>query len=205
MHEESLAPATAQCFATLKKQDFLKGFYLAGGTAVALHLGHQQSEGLDFFSTKSFNGLSLRDALAALGDFKLDQESPGTLHGNLNGVKLSFLEYAYPLLEQTFDYQGVQVPGLKDLAAMKCDALAARGKKRDFIDLYILAQQGMSLKEILLYFENKYSSLQYNLSHVIKSFTYFKDADGDPDPIFLKNISWDEVKNFFKRESVKLI
>jgi len=205
MHAEALAKPTAQCLKILSEQTFLNSYYLAGGTAVALHLGHRRSEDLDFFTSEKIDSLKLRELLQSLGKFILDEESPGTLHGNLEGVKVSFLEYPYPTLESTSNYLGIQIAGKKDLAAMKLDAIASRGKKRDFVDIFALAKAGMSLKEMLLFFENKYQSLHYNLAHTIKSLTYFRDADSDPDPVFLIKMDWNEVKTFFEREAVKLI
>ena len=181
----------------------MSSFYLGGGTAVALRLGHRRSVDLDFFAPSPIDTLQLRQNLSSCGSFELDEEGPGTLHGIFNQVKVSFLEYDYPLLDPRVPYEGIAMAGLKDLACMKLDAIASRGKKRDFIDVYAIAQTGPFLGEMLEWFEKKYGSIQYNSLHLLKSLTYFEDAEGDPSPVFLKPMSWEEVKQFFQKEVLK--
>lgn len=205
MHPEVLAPETARAYRKLSQTDWVRQFYLGGGTAVALQLGHRRSVDLDFFSTKSFDTLWLRQQLADCGTFQLDVESPGTLHGQLDDAKLSFLEYRYPLIENFDEHEGITIASLKDLACMKLEVIAARGKKRDLIDLYAILKQGYALTDILIWFENKYQSIQYNQMHLIKSLTYFADAEADPMPMMLEEISWEDVKRSLERETKKLI
>lgn len=205
MHEKVLAAPTAECLRYLSQNKILIDFYLGGGTAVALYLGHRQSEDLDFFSAKDFSTLSLRQKLAQQGEFILDEERPGTLHGSFHGVKISLLEYPYPLLNSLQSFQGTPVASLEDLAAMKLDAIASRGKKRDFIDLYALIQEKFSLKEVLDLYKKKYSSLKVNPMHVLKGLTYFEDAEKDPDPKYFQELNWENVKGFFLRETPKLV
>lgn len=205
MHPEILAAKTASCFQRLKSESFLKSFYLGGGTAVALLLGHRQSVDLDFFSSSRINTLQLQQNLSSCGNFILDQESPGTLHGSLDQVKFSFLEYSYSLLQPPLIYEGIAVANRQDLCCMKLEAIASRGKKRDFFDVYALAQEGHSLNEMLLWFQKKYQSIHYNQLHLIKSLVYFDDAEPDPDPLLLKPMKWSEVKRFFRHETPKLV
>lgn len=205
MHPEILVPATAQCFQTLGAQSFIAPFYLIGGTAVALHLGHRQSVDLDFVGADPIDTLQLRQSFSNCGQFTLDSESTDTLYGMLDGVKISVMKYDYPLLEPLASFQGVSVAGIKDLAAMKLDVIASRGKKRDFVDLYAIAQTGVTMQEVWQWFQKKYATLSYNQMHILKSLTYFEDADQDPDPVYLKKIAWPTVQSFFLQESRKLI
>ena len=80
---------------------------------------------------------------------------------------------------------------------MKLEAIAGRGTKRDFVDCYVIAQQ-IPLKELLVFFEQKYSGLQYNMMHVYKSLVYFDDADGDPMPEMRTSVPWEDIKRFFR-------
>lgn len=205
MHPEILAPDTRKCLDKLKSRTFLRPFYLIGGTAVALHLGHRQSVDLDFVSANPIDTLSLRQELSGCGNFILDAEGSNTLHGSLDQVKISLMTYAYPLLEELVDFDGIRVAGLKDLAAMKLDTLSARGKRRDFVDVYAIAQTGASLQDMRSWFEEKYRGLQYNPMHLIKSFTYFVDAEADPDPLTILPMDWGQVKAFFLKESRRLL
>lgn len=205
MHPEILAPATAQCLEKLGRQKFIQEFYLIGGTAVALHLGHRQSVDLDFVSPAPINTIQLRQLLSQCGKFDFDSESENTLYGMLDDVKLSLMTYGYPLLESPLQFiKGISVAAIKDLAAMKLDVIAARGKKRDFVDVYAISQSGITLPEMWQWFQQKYKQLNTNPMHILKSLTYFEDAESDPDPIFLKKTAWNEVKAFFLRESRKL-
>ncbi|MBI2343908.1 MAG: hypothetical protein HYV02_06225 [Deltaproteobacteria bacterium] len=88
---------------------------------------------------------------------------------------------------------------------MKLEAVAARGKKRDFLDLYAVAQSGPSIREMVQWFEEKYQSVRYNLVHLIKSLSYFEDAEDDPSPILLHPIEWTDVKRFFHSEAARLL
>lgn len=93
VHFETLFKNTKQTFDLLENQDFLKQFYLAGGTTLALHLGHRLSADLDFFSKENFNEQILLQDLSKIGEFQLEEKSRQTIIGILNGVKLSFLGY----------------------------------------------------------------------------------------------------------------
>lgn len=205
MHTNALAPATAACLKVMTGMPLLSACYLAGGTAVALHLGHRLSVDLDFFSGEPLDTLQLRQQLAACGRLQLGEESAGTLHGLLNDVQITFLEYRYPLLEPCTDFQGIAVAGLRDLACMTLDTIASRGKKRDFFDLYAIAQTGATLREMLDWFDKKYAGIQYNRIHLLKSLTYFADAETDPLPVLKAAITWDEVKRFFTQQAPKLV
>jgi hypothetical protein len=179
-------------------------FYLAGGTAVALHLGHRHSYDLDFFSSKPFEKDEPRRFLAHLGQLAVEQEDEGTFLGVLNGVSVSFFIYPYRLLASPAMLGSIQVAALEDLAVMKLDAIASRGKKRDFIDLYFICQDVMGLGEILPLVERKYAGVTYNFVHLLKSLMYFEDADADPMPNMLRPGNWSDVRRFFEREAQDL-
>src|SRR5438105_1871576 len=104
-----------------------RGFYLAGGTAVALHLGHRRSVDLDWFTAARIpEPLRLAQDLRESGvPFVTGAVSPGTLYGSIRGIRLSFLEYRYPLLAAMRPWRGgTRIASRADLAAMKLAALA---------------------------------------------------------------------------------
>ena len=114
---------------------------------------------------------------------------------------VSFFSYPYPLLEKTTEVSGVAIAALADIACMKLDALASRGAKRDFIDLYVVLNQGgMTLPALLELFSKKYQTLNYNLMHIQKSLVYFADAENEPMPTIKTPIAWERVKEFFIAE-----
>jgi hypothetical protein len=176
-------------------------FYLAGGTAAALHLGHRRSYDLDFFSPAPFDEGAPRRFLGPLGRLIVEQEDKGTFLGTLDGVPISFFIYPYRLLAPPVLFGAVQIVALEDLAVMKLDAVASRGKKRDFLDLYFMCRDFLTLREMLPLVERKYEGVEYNFTHLLKSLMYFEDAEADPMPEMLKPVSWPDVRRFFEQEA----
>ena len=107
MHEQTLAPGTGALLEKIATQPFLKNFYLAGGTALALEFGHRISIDLDFFSQTDFSISELKEIIPKVGKYELTNEEPGTLDGVLDGVKLTFLRYPYPLLFPLISYKNI--------------------------------------------------------------------------------------------------
>jgi len=189
--------------AELQQKALLRRFYLAGGTGLALHLGHRRSHDLDFFSGERFDEETLLQEMQSLSGFSLAAKAPHTLHGAIAGTKISFLAYSYPVLFPFTTFLGAQVADLRDIAAMKISALASRGTKRDFVDLYAVSRRH-GLEQCLAWFQRKFAQVSYSRVHVLKSLTYFEDAEKDPMPEMLTPLSWDEVKQFFTREALRL-
>lgn len=198
-HWEVLPAATDKVWSLLKDEPYMEQFYLAGGTGLALQIGHRISRDLDFFTRTVFDTSALVQKLVSLGAFQLELKGEQTVVGILNETKLSFLGYKYPLLEPSSVLRGIQVASVPDIACMKIDAISSRGTKRDFIDLFFIAKN-LPLTEILRLFQKKYAAISYNLMHVKKSLVYFADADPDPMPEMLQPVEWDEVKNFFRNQ-----
>jgi len=181
-------------------------FYLAGGTAVALHLDHRHSYDLDFFTPERDFAADLpRRELAHLGELVILHQGAGTFVGTLDGVQISFFIYPYPLLKTPATFEGVQIANLPDLAAMKLDAISSRGAKRDFVDLYQICRDAFPLGQVIQHFERKYASVQYSMVHLLKSLKYFADAESDPMPSMLVPLEWAEVKRFFDEQVRRLM
>jgi len=178
--------------------------YLAGGTACALQIGHRISVDLDFFIPREFNAKELTRSLKKIGKFELDRQSWGTILGDFEKVKFSIFVYKYPALFPFKSLYGINILDLRDIAAMKIDAISTRGIKRDFIDLYFICQKGISLNEILSLYDRKYGSLASNLVHIQKSLVYFVDAEASTIPKMLKKAAWEKVKRYFEGEVKRL-
>jgi hypothetical protein len=171
-------------------------FFLVGGTAVALHLGHRRSVDLDWFSQKRLGDpLRLAQKISIPG-MPLTQKKigPGTLHARLGAVRVSMLEYRYPLLKRLVHWPAakIKVASLPDLAAMKLAAIAQRGAKKDFVDLFALLQNGYSLPEMLRGYQKKYSIP--DILHLLYSLAYFDDADRERMPAMIWKIKWPDIK-----------
>lgn len=198
MHTEALGAEAKHGLEALKKsklfKTILKPFYLAGGTGLALHFGHRISVDLDFFSKKSWNQKEIIKALSRKGNFTVENEEKGTLHGVFEGAKISFLHYPYKLLENPKKENEISIASIKDIGCMKIDAICSRGKKKDFVDFYFLLKKN-PIPVLFQMYVRKYNLKKINPMHILKSMTYFDDADGDPDIVFVgKKIAWSTVR-----------
>jgi|AntAceMinimDraft_16_1070373.scaffolds.fasta_scaffold12662_6 hypothetical protein len=203
MLEKIISEKTKQDLEVLKKEGLFDGFYLAGGTGLALQLKHRVSIDLDFFNQKKFDNQILLQRIKRIGKFSLEKEAENTLTGIFNNTKITFLTYDYPSLFPFKKINNLRVADIKDIACMKISAISSRGSKKDFVDLFFICQQAISLKETLILFKKKYQSINYNMVHILKSLSYFQDAEKEPMPKMLIPIRWEEVKIFFKEEIKK--
>lgn len=205
MFEKVLSKEAKNLLALLGKESFFKDFYLAGGTALALRLGHRLSFDFDFYSPKKFTEKAVLLKLKEIGDFKETQIDWQTITGHFPDLKFSLFYYQYPLVGKTDHYLGIKIASLSDLAAMKIGAISSRGTKRDFIDLYFLSQKSFPLEKMLRFYDKKYGNLKDLGLHIIKSLQYFKDAEDDQMPQMLMVCDWAKVKRFFLKEAPRVL
>ncbi len=198
-HREVISDATEAALRSLRDAALLDRFYLAGGTGLALQIGHRRSEDLDFFAQELFDENILLQRIEQAERPSNVEKGPHTIHATLKNTKVSFLGYQYPLLFPFVHFLEVAIADPRDIACMKISAIASRGTMRDFVDLYVVAQQS-GLRELLQLFEQKYAKTGYNRMHTLKSLTFFGDAEKDSMPHMLAPVKWNEVKRFFTRE-----
>lgn len=203
MFQKGLSKSTGKNLELLAKLPITSQFYLAGGTACALHFGHRLSFDLDFFTKDSFNAKELARKISNLEKFEVEEILKDTLLGKLNNEKVSFFYYQYPLLKPAEVWRGINIASTQDLAAMKIEAISGRGRKRDFIDLFFICKE-IPVKKVLNLYEQKYQALSNNLRHILRSLMYFSDAEEDEMPKMIKKVSWDQVKSFFTLEIKKI-
>ena len=124
----------------------------------------------------------------------------GTLYGSLAGAKVSFIAYPYFTPKQLFlTYENIHILDIQDIAVMKIIAISQRGKKRDFFDLYWYVNNREPLIQILVRVKGQYPNTQHNYHHIIKSLTFFSEAESDTDvaPQILCKATWEQVKKYF--------
>ena len=170
------------------------GFYLAGGTAVALRFGHRRSEDFDWFAPALPRPDALLSDLQAQGlPLQDSQIEAGTLISRIEGVKISFFEYRYPLLDSLDQWPeyDTDIASLRDLGAMKLLAIAQRGSRKDFVDVYELLQSGVVLRGMLEDFREKFKTDSIS---ALRGLTYFDDAETEPMPDMLKPLDWRELR-----------
>ncbi|MCH7226351.1 nucleotidyl transferase AbiEii/AbiGii toxin family protein [Haloferula sp. A504] len=188
---ESVPEAVGDLLETLAPEPFLKTFALGGGTSLALRFGHRISVDLDFFTTEEFAPEALLLDAAFPHEPMVLGRSSGSLTLECGGVKIEFLQHRYPLLEPVEQVGAVRLLSLADVTAMKLNAIANRGSKKDFFDLVrILEERG--LEEALDLFERKYSNTDRFVA--ARSLAWFEDAEGEPDPVAPAGPTWTEVK-----------
>jgi predicted nucleotidyltransferase component of viral defense system len=204
MFTKAVLPDTLGAIQLISKIKTIKEAYLAGGTSLALQIGHRISVDLDFFTDKKFNERALAEELLELPEFKLISRSTNTILGSIGKTSFSIFYYKYSLLEKTIGFEGIKLAGKKDIAAMKINALEDRGTKRDFIDVFFLAKD-FSLDEMIEFYDQKYKVLSDHLYPIIRSLGYFADAEADEKQLhLLTDTPWQEVKEFFTKESMRL-
>jgi hypothetical protein len=208
LYADVLPYETAEAFRACTRLDILeKEWYLAGGTALALQVGHRQSVDLDFFTVKpDFGTEDMERMLIKAGDWVTTHIARGTLYGLLRGAKVSFI--AYPFFRPSRAHVrcgSVRILTPEDIAAMKVIAISQRGKKRDFIDLYWLsAVHGMLISDIMRSAISQYPEKEHSMPHFLKSLVYFDDAEDDPMPKIQFDADWKTIKQYFKQEVPKV-
>ncbi len=206
MFFETLPTSAQRIFARLGREPSVRPFYLAGGSACALQLGHRISVDLDFFAPEMYEPARLVSRLEKIGKVTIQQQSRGTFVGLLAETQISFFYYGYPLLQSPTDFRGVRIASLLDIALMKITAISQRGRKRDFVDLFFICkEERVALNDLLRRIPEKYPSLSYPSYHLLRALTYFDDAEKDPAPKMLARLNWRQVKNFFEKQVRELM
>ena len=167
------------------------GMRLVGGTALALQIGHRKSIDLDFFGNIDFENIYTADTFK---NFKKVITLKSSKHINIfsiDDVKVDFVNYTYPWIQSKILIDGIRLAGIQDIAAMKLAAVTGRGSRKDFIDIFFLLQK-FNLKQLMDFYSKKY----YDGSEymVLKSLTYFDDAEEDTSVDMIQKISWTKVK-----------
>jgi len=183
-----------------KLKIFKDRFYLAGGTGLALQIGHRDSVDFDFFISKDFDTTILYKELLDIflnGEIVKTLEEKNSLNVFINEeIKLSFLKYSYPLLDSTLDEENFTIASVIDIGCMKLSAIVGRAMEKDYVDLYFILQK-ISLQTLLEKAKKKMPDLDSNL--ILKSLIYFDDIT--PEQIQFKNnfhVSIPEIKLFLE-------
>lgn len=203
IHWQAVTPPMRNLLRRIGECSFAGRFYLAGGTALALRLGHRRSVDLDFFSATDEVMLGTRreilNALAPL-EPKAVEDVDGNLLLFIGGLHAGFFSYGYSLLEPTDSVEGVAVAGLLDVRLMKLDALITRGSRKDFYDLYCIAQR-IPIPDLLSQGQAKYPHARDFPLMAVESMVLFDNADPDLQPHLFVDAPWDQVKRFFVEQA----
>jgi len=203
LHTTTVAPNTLELLIELMQKPYLQGFNLVGGTSLSLQIGHRISIDLDMFTTEPFDTNDLKSKLEDdFPAFQVILESQNTLITNINDIKVDFIRFKYGFAYPIIIEDQIRLANVKDIASMKLDAITGRGKKKDFFDLFFLLKR-YSLSELLSLYQEKYQ--HSTIFHVVKSLSYFDEAEAEPDPIIIdKKVNWMTVKKVLAKEVYKL-
>jgi hypothetical protein len=158
-------------------QRFSDKFYLVGGTAIALQIGHRKSIDFDLFCPQEINRNQIRKTISdANVDIQVIFEDGDQLHGIVNNVKLTFYQYPYPIDPQIPFDNIIKMPSLLTLGAMKVFALGKRAKWKDYVDMYFLLRDHFSLQEISDHAERIFGGM-FNAKLLRQQLMYYKDVN----------------------------
>ncbi len=191
---------SAECLELLRNistSDFFADYVLVGGTALALQIGHRNSVDLDFFGKIEIDTELYVEELKKIGNVNVLKVSKNILITSINDVKIDFVNYTYPWIDEKIITENITLASKKDIAAMKLNAISGRGSKKDFIDLYFLLNE-FSLKEMIGFYREKYTN--HSEFGMIKSITYFEDADKEEAPEMFLDFDWKSCKEKITRE-----
>lgn len=183
-------------------KDFSKdGFYLAGGTGLALQIGHRDSVDFDFFRSGDYDTHFLAEKIESI--FKehkvlITQEEKNTLSCLVDGsVQFSFFGYDHKILNPFIQTDYFSIASIEDIGCMKLAAIVSRSREKDYVDLCFILKD-MSLKDLLQFCAQKYPTLDAGL--ILKSLIYFDDIKDEP--ILFKegnDIPFESVKNYLRK------
>jgi hypothetical protein len=185
-------------------RDYSKDYYMVGGTAIALHIGHRRSIDFDLFTIKDVKRKSIKNYLKKNYEDKIiyGYEDYEQLHFKINNVKFTFFKYPYTLENFVWFENIIKIPTLLELAAMKASALGGRAKWKDYVDLYFIFKDHFSLQEISIRAEELFGNL-YNEKLFRQQICYFKDIDYTEEVDFIKEKpSKEEILNFLTEVSL---
>lgn len=207
MHRECFSENGWKILNSLKDIFNKHNAILAGGTALALHMGHRMSMDLDFFTGSDFFTERIFSKIRGRGyTFRLISEGDGYFLIEVDVIKISMFKYEYPFIEEPAMYKGIKVAGIFDIASMKVIAISQRGTKRDFVDLYFIMQD-IPFHKIAKCMVRRFGKERINPIHIGKSLVCFSDAESHPEPEYLKGkgVIWDQVKEFFRNHVKQIV
>jgi hypothetical protein len=194
---------TLELIKSLQSKTFLKGFYLVGGTALALHLGHRKSDDIDLFSNFEFDSAVILEQIHQDYSYQLFIASSNTLKGSIGNINVDILAHRYELIAEPEIIHGIKVLSVPDIIAMKLNAISTSGhRSKDFIDIFYLLHN-YDPGSMLGFYQKKYK--QENVGHILKSLIYFDDVDLADWPVLIDNpkLKWGDVKKRIEKAVIE--
>lgn len=202
LQTQTIVPELMELLEKIMNEALFRDYYLVGGTALSLQLGHRNSIDIDLFGDCEISPEAFIEKLKEFGDVTVTQSSKNIIITEVSGIKVDFVNYKYPLLSAPVIVNSIRMLSKNDIAAIKLNAIAGRGSRKDFIDLFHLLDE-FTLRDMMAFYLQKYSDGSEFM--VQKSLTYFEDAEEQLNPKMLaKDFNWETCKQKIIVEVLKL-
>ncbi|MBE0478605.1 nucleotidyl transferase AbiEii/AbiGii toxin family protein [Candidatus Aerophobetes bacterium] len=203
MYQEAI---TSEAKRILDKLRCFPEFYLAGGTALALQLGHRISVDFDFFWKKNIPRNLLSEAEKVFKHLKIEAvvNDSQQLTVAIQGINLTFCRYPFPVISNCIEYQGIQILPSREIAAMKAYVLGRRATLKDYVDLYFVLKGKIdTLPGIIALCEQKYGK-EFNTRLFLEQLVYLEDVERVEVQFLQEKVSIQKLETFFQEEVQKI-
>lgn len=193
LHKETVSEGTLDLIHRLMADEQLKDFYLVGGTALSLMIGHRISIDIDLFTDKNFDAPVIAEYLKSKYETEVRSVNKNSISGFLEGIKFDLISHRYPHVKPIEIIEGIRMLSLNDIAAMKVNAIVGNGTRiKDFIDIYYLLKQ-ISYGQVIESYVKKYPDVSPRIARA--SLLYHKDIDFTMNITLLKDrVSWPAIE-----------
>ena len=193
LRKETVSESALELLKTLMEDEFLENFFLVGGTALALQIGHRISIDFDLFTLTPFDEKEMLSSLEERYQFQMDFLSRNTLKGSIRGIKVDLITHKYPLVKPLIEIEHIRIAASEDIAAMKLNAITGNGTRlKDFIDIAYLSTS-LTLSRMIDAYEEKYATR--NPAMVIKALDYYNDINfNEPIEMLKEKYKWEDIK-----------
>ena len=198
LFKETVTKGTLDLIIALMRDPLLENFYLVGGTALSLKIGHRKSIDIDLFTSGEFDSALLGDYLKANYGAKLTQQFRNCVKGQVDGVEFDFISHRYPHVRPPESIEEIRMMSLEDIAAMKINAIVGSGTRiKDFIDIHYLLKR-MWYADMLKYYCAKYPNVTPDMAR--SSLLYYHDINFKvPVVLYDAKLKWKDVETSIKR------
>jgi hypothetical protein len=204
MHIEILNNDQAELLPYLKS--FNRSFYMVGGTAIALHLGHRRSIDFDLFTLSKLIKHRIKGKLLQIPFQQVPIfEDYDQLDLQINNVKVTFLNYPYSILHPVKVVSVITIPTLLSLASMKAFALGRRAKWKDYVDLYFILHDHFTINDISRECEKTFKD-QFSEKLFRQQLAFHNDIDfSEPVEFLVDPIPDNTIKEFLIEKAIDFL
>lgn len=187
-------------------RQFKKEFYLVGGTAIALYLGHRRSIDFDLFKYSPIKPLKIIDTISDFEfPYTITRRVTEQLNVTVNNVKFTFFQYPFKISATEKLEDIIRLPDLKDLAAMKAYALGRRSKWKDYVDLYFILNGHLTVKQISDRTSELFGEL-FSEKQFRAQLCYFDDVDySEPVEYLVQPVTEEKIKSFLTDKAIDFL